>query len=201
MKHKSKVLNILTSLGLIFLIALSITLFKEANRTGEKVENIVQVPTDFKREFSNVVTKRRLEPVVDVRFLSPEIDKVSWQDFKGDYLLVNFWATWCAPCVTELPSLEKLAQKFDGKGLEVIAISLDTMRNQTQIKTFLANRNIGDFAAYFDDESLIQRNIKMRGIPTSLLLDKDGNILYVFEGDAQWNSPSAVSFFENLLNS
>ncbi len=199
MKHKNKILKTLTAIGFIFAIALGITFIKALDNQGPKNENVVEVSRDFKREFSNVITKRRLEPIVDINFAQPDGGATNWDVFKGDYLLVNFWATWCAPCVVELPSLNKLSDLFKGKGLNVIGISLDTMRSHDDVKLFLENRNIDEFAAYFDINQEIQSKIFMRGIPTSILLDRQGNILHIFEGDAQWNAPSAIEFFENLL--
>ncbi len=199
MKHKNKILKILTTIGFIFAIAMGITFIKALNNQGPKIENIVEVSRPFKREFSNVVTKRRVEPIIDINFAKPDGSQTNWNNFTGEYLLVNFWATWCAPCVVELPSLDRLSKKFEGKGLNVIGISLDTMRSHEDVKLFLENRNIGEFAAYFDNFQEIQSKISMRGIPTSILLDKKGNILHIFEGDAQWDSPSSVEFFANLL--
>lgn len=199
MKHKNKILKTLTTIGFIFAIALGITFLKALNNQGPKIEYIVEVSREFKREFSNVITKNRVEPIVDINFVTPDGSPTNWDEFKGEYLLVNFWATWCAPCVVELPSLDSLSEQFEGKGLNVIGISLDTMRPHDDVKLFLENRNIGEFAAYFDKNREIQNKIFMRGIPTSILLDRDGNILHIFEGDARWNAPSSIEFFEKLL--
>jgi thiol-disulfide isomerase/thioredoxin len=132
-------------------------------------------------------------------FMSPEGRRVNWQVFEGKYLLINFWATWCGPCVIELPSFEKLRQRFKDTNLEVIAVSLDTQRDQEQIQRFLSNRSIGEFASYFDDAKEVKSAISMRGIPTTYLLDPNGNVLYVFEGDAVWHSQSAIEFFEAVV--
>jgi len=201
MKYKNKVLKGLSTIGFIFAIALGIMFVKAINNQGPRIESTVELPRSFEREFSNVQTKRRLEPLVPIDFVGPEGGFASWDDFKGEYLLVNFWATWCPPCVVELPSLDKLAKRFDGKGLNVIAISIDSMRSHEDIKLFLENRGIGEFAMYFDQNQEIQNKIYMRGIPTSILLDPQGNILNIFEGDARWNASSAIEFFEKVINS
>ena len=135
----------------------------------------------------------------DLSFLAPDGSETTWNDFKDEYLLVNFWASWCAPCVIELPSLDKLQSRFKDDGLKTIAISLDQQRSHDQIKRFAYNRNIGDFVTYFDHNNEIQRKVRMRGIPTTYLLNPEGKILYIFEGDAQWNSPPAIKFFSELL--
>jgi len=135
-----------------------------------------------------------------VSFVNPDGNVKNWQDFRGKYLLVNFWATWCGPCVVELPSLEKLKDEFGDQNLAVIAISMDQGKNHSEIKTFLDNRSIGHFAAYYDVEGEIRRQMKIRGIPTTYLLSPEGEFLYSFEGDAHWDSADSLAFFQALLN-
>jgi len=186
---------------MIFVIFAVIGYSYTVQNRGEEIEGTIEVPKNFSRYFSNVVTKQRYTPMAPATFMSPEMRRVNWEVFDGSYLLVNFWATWCAPCVLELPSLGKLKKKFEGRGLNVIAISLDTARNQSDIKEFLKNRAIGEFAAYLDDVGEVKKSTFMRGIPTSYLLSPKGEVLYIFEGDANWNASSSIGFFENLINS
>ena len=199
--NKQRFFKILSFLGLLFIIWAFIGYKNTVQNRGEQIETTIEVPKNFARYFSNVVTKQRYTPMAAATFMSPEMRRVNWEVFDGNYLLVNFWATWCAPCVLELPSLGKLQKKFEGRGLNVIAISLDTARNQSEIKEFLKNRAIGEFAAYHDDVGEVQKSTFMRGIPTSYLLSPKGEVLYIFEGDANWSSSPSVDFFENLINS
>lgn len=198
---KQKFMSVLSLMGMLLVVWLGISYTYHMKNRGDLLENQVQIPKDFASQFSRVLSKNRENSVPSTPFISPNGNAMDWPDFQGQYLLVNFWATWCAPCVVELPSLGKLKAQYEGKGLDIIAVSLDTMRGHDDIKAFLKNRNIGDFAAYFDDQQHIQKNISMRGIPTSYLIDPKGNISYIFEGDAHWDSPSAIQFFNNLLNS
>lgn len=140
------------------------------------------------------------KPPPNVLFLNPNGKNVTWSDFKGKYTLINIWATWCPPCVVELPSLQKLGEMFEGKGLNVIGISADLGNNQDNLRKFLNKRNVSDFALYFDKEGEIQKNIPLRGLPTSFLLNPKGELLYIFEGNADWSSPVITDFFDNLLN-
>lgn len=173
---------------------------KNLKTRGDVIVNNVDVSDEFARDFSRVITKNRAEALPDITFAAPNGDLITWVAFQGEYLLVNFWATWCPPCVVELPSLNALQKRFDGRGLKVIAVSLDAQRTHDQIKKFLYNRNIDDFAGYWDIQGQITANIRMRGIPTTYLLGPDGNILHIFEGDADWNSPASIEFFRALLN-
>lgn len=182
-----------------FIIFLGVSYFNEYKNRGEIIESQTDVPAEFARQFSRVIKKNRAQQPPSSPFIDPMGNSKDWADLNGQYTLVNFWATWCSPCVVELPSLNRLQKKYENKGLKVIAISIDTMRDHEEIKTFLDYRNIGQFAAYFDKKSNIQRNIKMRGIPTTYLLDPTGNITHIFEGDANWGSPSSYRFFDTLL--
>lgn len=198
--NKQKLFSVLSLLGVIFSIVMVVGYVRMLDDRGEVIEQRLDVPDRFARHFSRVVIKNRLQPMKEAGFLSPEGSETNWTAFEGNYLLVNFWASWCAPCVTELPSLEKLQKKMGGKGIEVIAISLDQGRTHEEIKQYLYNRNIGEFAGFFDHKTDVQRNITMRGIPTTYLLDPKGHVLYVFEGDANWNSSESRAFFTALLN-
>jgi len=132
-------------------------------------------------------------------FADPSGKITDWQDFQGKYLLVNFWATWCGPCVVELPSLGRLKDRFENKNLSVIAISMDQSKNQSEIKTFLNNRGIGDFASYYDSKGDIRREYRITGIPTTYLFSPEGEFLYSFQGDAEWDSADSLAFFQALL--
>lgn len=118
------------------------------------------------------------------------------KDIKGP-ALINFWAMWCAPCVEELPSLEGLNKKFPQ--LEVIAISLDRTDDISSINTFLDQRGIGDFAAHQGNMTEISAAFRLRGIPTTVLIDPQGKVRYVFTGDADWMSEEIISFFSHVL--
>lgn len=194
---KQKLFSILSLLGLFYIIWLGVSYLMI-----EKVEpaTIVKVPQEFVSQFGKVTTKKRPQKIEDIEFVDGEGRTTSFSAFEGKHLLVNFWATWCAPCVVELPSFERLGKKLKSDNIEIIAISLDMQRSQKEIKTFLENRTIGSFASYLDEKQYIQKNIRMRGIPTSFLISPSGEVTHIFEGDADWASPSAVGFFNSVLN-
>ena len=145
------------------------------------------------KEFSNP------EKMIAATFRDLFEKEKNWTNFEGRYLLANIWATWCTPCVVELPALEKLGHIFANKNFEVIAISVDFNLSSQELRAFLDKRNLGDFAAFVDHKGEIQQNIPMRGIPTTFLLSPKGKLLYVFEGDIHWDSPPSIAFFDKLL--
>ncbi len=197
--NQKKLLSFLSVMGLVFLIFVGINYVEMLKTRGDVIKNPVVVSDIFSSQFRRVITKGRFEPMTDVSFLTPDGTEIGWSDLKGRYVLVNFWASWCGACVVELPSLGKLQKRFAGKGLEVIAISLDAVRSHADIKEFLHNRDIGEFAAYLDGNKGIKKKISMRGLPTTYLLDSKGNIRYIFEGDADWAAFDSIEFFTALL--
>lgn len=153
---------------------------------------------DFAAQFMSLTpaTDFRLLPVDPFIDLKGGTHRVT--DFNGRMLLVNAWATWCTPCLVELPSLEAFANRYKDR-LTVIAVALEEGKNPADIARVLERYKVGDFAAYLDQSGGFTKNLRVRGIPTTFLLGKDGRILYVFEGDTDWTSPAAMAFFDAVL--
>lgn len=158
----------------------------------EKIEG------DFAANFQLMQVSNEPMTLPDEVFFGPDGKEARFSDFKGKPLLVNLWATWCAPCVVELPSLQKLKDQYGDK-MQVIAVSVDAGKDEKAISSFLEKRGIGDFAAYSDKDSALSRKVNIRGLPTSFLVGRDGLILYRFEGDADWTSQESKAFFDALL--
>ena len=135
----------------------------------------------------------------DITFFGPGGKKLQLADFKDKYLLINFWATWCAPCIAEMPAMEQLRDKFKSKGMEVVAVSIDQNKDEQILKNFLASHGISDFALYYEKERGVQDRITMPGIPLTFLLAPGGRILYVFQGQGDWISVEAIDFFSDIL--
>lgn len=153
---------------------------------------------DFAARFMSLTpaTDFRLLPTDPFMDLKGGVHRIT--DFNGKMLLVNVWATWCTPCLVELPSLEAFAGHYKDR-LTVIAIALEEGKQPAAISRVLERYKVGDFAAYLDQSGALTRNLRVRGIPTSFLLGKDGRILYVFEGDTDWTSPASLAFFDAVL--
>lgn len=116
---------------------------------------------------------------------------------EGGFVLLNFWATWCAPCVAELPSLDVLQQKMYGRNLEVLAYSLN-QGQADQVSNFYAENGIEnlDVAVEIRDAS---QYVEMPGLPTTVLLDPYGNEVGRLEGPADWSSPEVLALLDYYL--
>jgi thiol-disulfide isomerase/thioredoxin len=132
------------------------------------------------------------KPAPDTQFNDPEGGEISLAEFRGVPTLVNLWASWCAPCVKELPTLQKLeeAQAQDGQ-LGVIAISQD-MAPKASVDAFLATKQISRFAAFHDPAMGLSSALGAEVLPTSILFDAQGREVWRYVGDLDWTSDEAA---------
>lgn len=107
----------------------------------------------------------------------------------GKPLLVNLWASWCAPCVKELPTLDKLSQA--GSGIRVAAVSQDSGPH-TSVEAFLTTHKIADLEAYQDKDMHLSGALNAEVLPTSILYDSKGQEVWRYVGDMDWTSPEAA---------
>jgi thiol-disulfide isomerase/thioredoxin len=112
-------------------------------------------------------------------------------DFKGRFVLVNLWATWCIPCVQEMPALDRLQEKLGDK-LTVLAISEDR-QGDTAVAPFLDKNRIEHLAIYLDPKSTATNAFAVQGLPTTYLIAPDGTILGKEEGGAAWDQPAMLA--------
>jgi cytochrome c biogenesis protein CcmG/thiol:disulfide interchange protein DsbE len=116
---------------------------------------------------------------------------------RGKITVINYWASWCGPCVTELPTLQKLRSLRPR--INIITVSIDTKKDETDLKAFLLEQGLPeDFPVYFDKTEKMKKVLKTKGLPTSYVIGKDGQVLYQFIGDADWSSKTALAFFDFL---
>jgi thiol-disulfide isomerase/thioredoxin len=120
------------------------------------------------------------------------------RDFAGRVLVVNFWATWCEPCVREMPSLDALEASLGGEKFGVVAINQD--RNGAEVaQPFLAEHGWSHLALYTDPRSQAVRDMAVRGLPTSLIVDGQGREVARLEGSTTWDSPEMVASLQKLI--
>lgn len=125
----------------------------------------------------------------DVTFNDPDGEPVKLADFKGKPVLVNLWATWCAPCVKELPTLDKLAKSG---AIDVVAVSQDTAP-KASVVAFLKEHQIGTLKPYQDPKMALSGALGPDTVlPTSILIGADGKEVWRYVGDLDWTSPEAA---------
>ncbi len=137
-------------------------------------------------------------PVPEIRFLDRDEQERTLDDFRGRVVLLNFWATWCAPCVEEMPSLERLQAALAGQKFLVLPVSQDRA-GLPLVREFYREHALTGLAMFADRSSSAGRSFKLRGLPTSVLLDQDGRELGRFEGSADWSSQEAIALVRFFL--
>lgn len=133
-------------------------------------------------------------------FTDPAGGEYRLGDWQGKYVLVNFWATWCAPCRKELPALDALNRDFGGDRFAVVTIA--TGRNPLPaIERLFAEVGVESLPILLDPKQVLARETGVLGLPVTLVLDPEGREIARMSGDAEWNSDSARAIVEALLAS
>jgi peroxiredoxin len=122
---------------------------------------------------------------------------VSFSDFRGKIVFLNFWTTWCPTCRIEMPSMEKLHQKFKNKDFVMVTINLQ--ESATQVKGFFKQYKL-TFTALLDTAGEVGSSFGIYQIPTTFILDKKGRIIGKAVGPREWDSKDAIALFEHLTD-
>ncbi len=111
---------------------------------------------------------------------------------------LHFWATWCVPCIKELPQVNAVQKKYSQKGFKVIALSLDG-KNTDKVRKFYKENSIDSLDALFDSSMTSFQQLKVRGLPTTIFVNEEGKVIARTEGNLDWESREVESFIEQHL--
>jgi thiol-disulfide isomerase/thioredoxin len=137
-------------------------------------------------------------PLPDIQFENGHGEAMTLADFRGKVVLLNIWATWCAPCRREMPTLERLQAELGGRDFEVVALSID--RNGVPVvKEFYEELGLQELGMYVDASGKASRELSALGVPTTILIDREGNELGRLAGPAEWDSPEMVRFIRGYI--
>lgn len=137
-------------------------------------------------------------PAPAVSFTDAEGKPHSFTDFAGQGLVVNLWATWCPPCVAEMPALDRLEAMLAPEGVKVLALSSDR-GGKPVVKAFYQRLNLRHLAIWLDPRGAAARGIGARGLPTTLIIDRDGMERARLTGEAEWDTPPLVAAVRRLV--
>ena len=121
----------------------------------------------------NLIIHEKLKKYDELTFLDIDNNQISLKSYKGNLILLNFWATWCAPCKDEMPSLNNLNKKKNLENLKIFPINVG-QDNFEKSLNFFESLNINNLKVYFDTPVTLAKKLQLRGIPTSILINKDG---------------------------
>jgi peroxiredoxin len=117
-------------------------------------------------------------------------------ELKGKVVFLNFWATWCGPCTSEMPSMEALYRRFRDSGLEILAVNC--AEEAGDVRAFMEDYKL-TFPAALDEPGKVSRQYGIRAIPATYILGRDGGIILKVTGSLDWNTPEIIAAFEELL--
>lgn len=163
-----------------------------------KPEKSLATPSRAGSKMAAFVAKKTPEAVADITFKDEAGNDVKLSDFKGRTILLNLWATWCAPCREEMPALDRLQQALGSDKFEVVALSLDRKGVEASRK-FLDEVKAVHLKLYIDETGKQGSALKIVGMPTTILINADGMEIGRLAGPAEWDSPDAKTLIEAAL--
>jgi thiol-disulfide isomerase/thioredoxin len=139
---------------------------------------------------------RERQPAPELRASDLKGAPKTLADYRGKVVVLNFWASWCPPCLREMPSLERLRLKMAGRPLEIVA--LDSAETPEEVNAYLSMMKLG-FPVLLDADGSNTRRWKVFALPTTFLLDAEGRVRYVLTGPTEWDEGEALRVIESLL--
>lgn len=150
-------------------------------------------------QVKNFVFAESPGPVSEFSFADDRGTERSLTQWKGKVVLLNLWATWCAPCRKEMPGLSRLQGELGGDTFEVVALSVDRKGLEASQK-FLGSIDAKQLALYIDESAKTLENLRVIGLPTTLLINKKGNEVGRLTGPAEWDSAEAKVLIKSIID-
>ena len=158
----------------------------------------VALPARAAGEMSRFKKAQTPKPLPDLEFQDANDKPLRFADFRGRALLINFWATWCTPCVKEMPSLDRLQAMFPKDKFLVLPLSIDGA-SRPRVAPFYKDRKLTHLGIYFDKGRKAMQGLDVSLLPTSILVDPAGRELGRLEGDADWDMPEGVALMNAAI--
>ena len=166
----------------IFLFCFSI--FSSISQTNENVP------------LNNMVINEIPKPISSLIFEDFSGNEINLNEYNGKLVIINFWATWCAPCKKEMPSLDKLYQDKNFKNLQVFAVNME-QPNPLKTKKFFDDLNIKKLSIFFDSNLNFVKEFKLRGVPTTVLINKKGEEFARIIGEVDFLDKKFLKWLSN----
>ncbi|MCW3171663.1 TlpA disulfide reductase family protein [Shewanella subflava] len=136
-------------------------------------------------------------PIAQVNFSQLNNDQIDFEAFKGKVVVVNMWATWCPPCVRELPALDRLANKIDQSQYTLLPISIDADGKEI-VQPFLESIGLAEFESYFDPQQNLREVFPLETIPATFILNPKGELVAYVRSYVDWDDENAIAFLKQF---
>ena len=148
-----------------------------------------------KPDLKNLVLIKNPKLYEDVSFIDINQKNVNLDDFKGKLLILNFWATWCAPCKEEMPSLDELQSNTKFSNLKIFPINIG-QEDISKSKNFFKELNIENLDIYIDAPITLAKKFSLRGVPTTIIFDKEGKEFARIIGSIDFNDDEFINWLK-----
>ncbi|MEM7123711.1 MAG: TlpA disulfide reductase family protein [Pseudomonadota bacterium] len=157
------------------------------------------MPTSASDTLPNFAWLDEPEPAPDVLFSVEGGDMRTLEDYQGKVIVLNFWATWCPPCRDEMPSLDRLEANHGGDDFVVMAMSVDR-GGENQIREFYDEIAVTSLGVFSDPTQKVSRDFRVLGLPTTIVIDHQGQMVARLVGTAEWDGPAALKELLPLID-
>ncbi|MBR9728714.1 TlpA family protein disulfide reductase [Shewanella intestini] len=154
-------------------------------------------PSQASSTLNKIVVLPAPFPIASVDFHDIAGNKINFEQFKGKVVVINMWATWCPPCVRELPALQRLADALDKDNYVLLPISIDAQADET-VQPFLKSLKLSQFRSYFDPQQALREVFPLDTIPATFILNKEGELVAYVRTYVDWDDVNALKFIEQF---
>lgn len=155
-------------------------------------------PPQFAGSFQNFTVIEPRRPAPQIKMLDGDGQELGLDAFRGKVVLLNFWATWCAPCRREMPALDRLQATLGGPDFQVVTLSVDRL-GKAVVAPWLKRLGLTNLGVYLDPKSVALRAFGVTGLPASYMIDRAGRVAGVILGPAEWDSDEAKALIDFYL--
>ena len=145
------------------------------------------------KTFNNIVLHEKPKNLPDLELINKKGNTIIFNDFSSKLTLINFWATWCAPCKKELPELDNLYQQIPRSQVNIVLINIENIKYD-KIEKFFNKLKVKNLVSHFDNKLKLTKELKLRGIPITLIVNSDGKEMGRIIGDLNFTNPFFVSW-------
>ena len=145
------------------------------------------------KTFNNIVLHEKPKNLPDLELINKKGNTIIFNDFSSKLTLINFWATWCAPCKKELPELDNLYQQIPRSQVNIVLINIENIKYD-KIQKFFNRLKVKNLVSHFDNKLKLTKELKLRGLPITLIVNSNGKEIGRIIGDLNFTNPFFVSW-------
>lgn len=154
-------------------------------------------PLSKPRVMTGFTEMQHAREIPEVPFVDEAGKTQTLAQYQGKLTLVNLWATWCAPCLREIPELQNLQQQYQGKNLSIVPISID--EDIQEVRPFLNKHGFNGYSTWLDPNKNVESILPTTVVPASYIFDAKGNLIGFIRGYLDWNDKDVISYLDQLI--